>query len=671
MNCLLKFCDNKKSLVAIIILMTVVTVFLFLSLFPFKSNAATDRGDFIRIKLEPAPGNKDLWEFFAPPSGQDGEFDVTVSSWSSLGFPYECALLLTEDIPWAADDEGIYWVADGQILSTTSGNSLSSDLGASGANWKMCTDPGQAACKKDGAGIDAVSAVFNAPYGVGWNDECSGAECILSDSDTYYVPDVEILCEDTWMTCGAAEISCNTYNSKLYACNSGFWDLCTGTATPDCVAGVCVVPAVDSMSLQIVAGDNPLEINDTTTVTFRTKKTSDGTDINGATVSITSISCGALPNPASTTSSGKTTSTFSAPGSAGNCTIKAKATHGDYDDATATYIISVQSADCIDDYRISFEDDDYTVGETIKLNGRISADASANTAFLCLYEAGEYDTEKESAKLTKPAIDQVTSSATVGIWKGGMFLDAFCGSYNDADCKTEVVVVECKNDSDCGAGEVCNTSSNECEAGGGGGATACPLQLSCGVVGAGDVGCACGTAIAVATDIGKYCCAVTNTFYNTSALCDVSPCGGGGGGATCVAGDGCLAGCIPPDPDCGGGGCDPACVAPNVCIEGACVLPAGGGAACDPDAWFFCNPLRGSVETLVQAGETLLGYILGLIGSVALLFIIIAGVMYMTSAGNEERISSSKRILNGAAIGLTIALLAYGLLHVIMTVLGM
>ena len=94
-------------------------------------------------------------------------------------------------------------------------------------------------------------------------------------------------------------------------------------------------------------------------------------------------------------------------------------------------------------------------------------------------------------------------------------------------------------------------------------------------------------------------------------------------------------------------------------------------SVCDPNAWFFCNPLRGTIGTFVEAGETLLGFILGLIGSIALLFIIIAGVMYMTSAGNEERISSSKRILSGAVIGLMIALLAYGLLHVIMTVLGM
>lgn len=92
-------------------------------------------------------------------------------------------------------------------------------------------------------------------------------------------------------------------------------------------------------------------------------------------------------------------------------------------------------------------------------------------------------------------------------------------------------------------------------------------------------------------------------------------------------------------------------------------------AGCDPSAWFFCNPV--SVGTIVQAGEQLLGIILGLISSIALLLIIISGMMYMTSAGNEERIASSKRILSGAAIGLIIALLAYGLLHVIMTVLGM
>jgi hypothetical protein len=109
-------------------------------------------------------------------------------------------------------------------------------------------------------------------------------------------------------------------------------------------------------------------------------------------------------------------------------------------------------------------------------------------------------------------------------------------------------------------------------------------------------------------------------------------------------------------------------VAVGIFIKTNYVAAATG---CDASAWFFCNPLRGSVETIVEAGETLLGYILGLIGSIALLFIIVAGMMYMTSAGNEEKISSSKKILHGAVTGLAISLLAYGLLHVVMTVLEM
>ena len=94
-------------------------------------------------------------------------------------------------------------------------------------------------------------------------------------------------------------------------------------------------------------------------------------------------------------------------------------------------------------------------------------------------------------------------------------------------------------------------------------------------------------------------------------------------------------------------------------------------SACDPSASFFCNTLRDSVDTLVEGGEKMIGYILGLIGSVALLLVIIAGIMYMTSAGNEEKIASSKKILTGSVIGLGIALLAFSLLQVVLSVLNM
>jgi len=67
----------------------------------------------------------------------------------------------------------------------------------------------------------------------------------------------------------------------------------------------------------------------------------------------------------------------------------------------------------------------------------------------------------------------------------------------------------------------------------------------------------------------------------------------------------------------------------------------------------------------------MIGYILGLIGSVALLLIIIAGIMYMTAAGVEEKITSAKRILTGSVIGLGITLLSFSLLQVIISALNL
>lgn len=98
-------------------------------------------------------------------------------------------------------------------------------------------------------------------------------------------------------------------------------------------------------------------------------------------------------------------------------------------------------------------------------------------------------------------------------------------------------------------------------------------------------------------------------------------------------------------------------------------VAVGGSSVCDNKVWFFCNPLRGTIDDIFQAGETLIGYILGLVGSIALLLIIIAGVMYMTSMGSEEKITTSKKIVTGAVIGLVIALLSYSLLQLIISIL--
>jgi len=162
------------------------------------------------------------------------------------------------------------------------------------------------------------------------------------------------------------------------------------------------------------------------------------------------------------------------------------------------------------------------------------------------------------------------------------------------------------------------------------------------------------------------CC--TNTPCAAPQVCDAisGACVDCLTSADCAANEVCDSGsCIP----CSGEGV--AETDPLLCCSGLNIIDGVCTSACDPNASFFCNPLRQSVETLVQGGEKMIGYILGLIGSVALLLVIIAGIMYMTSAGNEEKIASSKKILTGAVIGLGIALLAFSLLQVVLSVLNM
>ena len=687
MNYLLKFCDNKKSLVAIVISVVMLIFFLFLSLCPLNSKAATDVGDFIRIKLDPA--NKDLWEFFAPPNGQDGEFDVTVSSWTWLAQPYECALLLTEDIPFAADDEGIYWVADGMILSTTDGNSLSSDLGAPGANWKRCTDPSLPACKKDGAGIDAVPSVFNAQYGAGWDDKCAGSDCNLAPNDTYYIPKVDMLCEDTWMLCGAAETSCNTYNSKLYACNTSDWTLCTGTATPDCASGVCKAAAAACDTDPIVeispsskSGTAGIELSYTIKVT-----NDDDATCPTASRTFTLSRTNALPG-SWTHSFNDISLTVAKGGASQSTTYKLKsaatASTGDY-----TFTIKATDSDGNDSkdgvYAITDCPAGITPGGNFKFIGSPPASLNGDTLNLSLVNGTGVS---HFIYLLKPSGSSVASqncpdggfcspsytlfpSDPVGMWQGQVGLSV--------DCRVLFEVVECNDDGDCSGTDVCN-GDNECEAagGGGGGGGFCPSSLSCTTpITAATVGCDCNGVAATAANVGEYCCLMDSTFYSTFAACNTSPCGGGGGGGTCNNDDVLDAGEQCDGTDLDGKDCTTfgytggtlSCTGSCTFDTSACTGGGGSGIPCGLGTGELCNPLTGW-STIPDIAEGMLNYLLGLVGSIALLFLIIAGVMYMTAAGNEERITTAKKILTGALIGLAIVLLAYSLLVEIRNILG-
>ncbi|MCK4553586.1 hypothetical protein KAU19_01320 [Candidatus Parcubacteria bacterium] len=60
----------------------------------------------------------------------------------------------------------------------------------------------------------------------------------------------------------------------------------------------------------------------------------------------------------------------------------------------------------------------------------------------------------------------------------------------------------------------------------------------------------------------------------------------------------------------------------------------------------------------------------GLIGSVALLFFIYGGIVFLISAGNSEKVEQGKKILIGAAIGLVIVFASYAITQFTLDALG-
>ena len=59
-------------------------------------------------------------------------------------------------------------------------------------------------------------------------------------------------------------------------------------------------------------------------------------------------------------------------------------------------------------------------------------------------------------------------------------------------------------------------------------------------------------------------------------------------------------------------------------------------------------------------------WILKISGSLALLAFIIGGLMFLTSAGNKERVEQAKKILSGAIIGLIVVFFSYSLIDYVL-----
>ncbi len=93
---------------------------------------------------------------------------------------------------------------------------------------------------------------------------------------------------------------------------------------------------------------------------------------------------------------------------------------------------------------------------------------------------------------------------------------------------------------------------------------------------------------------------------------------------------------------------------------------SGGGSASVTIS--LPNPLK--YNTVQQVVTALLYALQGLIVALSLVFIVIGAVLYITSAGNQNRVTMAKTAITAALIGLSIGILAPTFLKEVATVLG-
>lgn len=206
----------------------------------------------------------------------------------------------------------------------------------------------------------------------------------------------------------------------------------------------------------------------------------------------------------------------------------------------------------------------------------------------------------------------------------------------------------CPIGSACGSGKTCNAAAT-CVVTGGSPVSAkfCESALT-----GADLGKLCGTHAVIGAEVGGWCCSAVNWVAGDQPTCRaVDPAcagggGGGGGGSTCAAGDGCKTGCTPPDPDC------PVVPTPT---------PTCGGAGMYRSPISYCT-----VQDLLTAATS---WILGLVSSIIILILVIGGLMYVTSTGDEERLRQAKNIILYAVIGLGVVLISYALITEVKSIL--
>lgn len=77
-------------------------------------------------------------------------------------------------------------------------------------------------------------------------------------------------------------------------------------------------------------------------------------------------------------------------------------------------------------------------------------------------------------------------------------------------------------------------------------------------------------------------------------------------------------------------------------------------------------PNTGSLSAIIGIIQVIGGWLLMAAGALAVVFLIIGGLQYMTSAGNAERAKAAKQTIIYALIGVAVVLLSLFLINVVL-----
>lgn len=111
------------------------------------------------------------------------------------------------------------------------------------------------------------------------------------------------------------------------------------------------------------------------------------------------------------------------------------------------------------------------------------------------------------------------------------------------------------------------------------------------------------------------------------------------------------------------------------CGNGAVTTASGksvrapGMLICNEKSWGSVPKPKNVPGDFEQSIKNITDWILGFVGMIAVLMIIWGGVLYLTSAGDEDKAKTGKRTVSYAIIGLVVAGIAYAIVNVIITVI--